>query len=274
MSVFEQGSRGESGWDADPVLSLDVFTVLANQIQFLRPDKFKSYHVSGWESPSFSPIILLPGMSLDEADLQDIEQFFCTHPIQNPALNPAPYFNFFRAGGNEDEAVRFKLAEHGWQIDPDPLSIEFVDLGASSPSIPGLKLQVLDAASGLHPEYRELLAHEFAGDERYLDAVERVYRRSPARSYTVLVGPAGGAATAGGTVSVRGDTAFMSWGCVSARCQNRGLHRLLVSGCAAVADERGARVCAFTTRNARIRKRWSRYLELWICRKTGEGKVV
>src|SRR5215470_5638583 len=84
------------------IATLDVFSVLGETPVDFESDKFRFYTVPGWESPSFSPLVLLPGETLERSDLEQIEEFVRRHPIRNPALNPAPYFNFFAGEGLYD----------------------------------------------------------------------------------------------------------------------------------------------------------------------------
>jgi len=249
---------------------LDFFSVLGEASTDFGRGKFDFHRVEGWLSPSFSPLVLLPGRSLNHADLESIEEYIRQHPIRNPALNPAPYFNFFTQEGlYNTEAIRSVCNAAGWTIDEDPLSVEFVTDRKPVSTPPGIVVTVVDATnSGLHPEYREVLRRNFRADEAYLSEVEMAYRRARALSYTVLLGSDTGVTLGGGTISMRNSLGFLTWGSINPEYRNQGLHRLLLSACVKVAMNHGVKTCAFTTRNKFIRRKWDSFSEMHICRKS------
>jgi hypothetical protein len=248
---------------------LDVFSVLGERVTDFDLQKFRVYLLPGWHSPSFSPLVLLPGESLELGDLRRIEELVRKHAIQNPTLSPAPYFNFFAGEGLYDmEQIRAVCAEAGWVIDKDPLSIEVLGERLPVRVRPSLYVTLVDSGrSGLHREYQDIIRRNFNADDNYLRAVEGVYRDAKAESYTVLIGMIGTPAIAGGTVSIRKKLSFLTWGCVNTEYRNKGIHRLLISACSTVAMSHGVSTCAFATRNKLIRRKWDRYVEMFICRK-------
>src|SRR6185436_15625192 len=162
----------------DPLAALDIFSVLGEPVPELQGSKFVCRLTPNWESPSFSPVVLTPGVPLVLEDLLQVEGFFRRHPISNPALNPSPHFCFFdRGDAGEDASIRATCAAAGWAVEDDPLSLDFVQLPMPPVPAPGVHVTVVDAArEGLHPDYRGVIRRNFHADDGYLQLVEAAYR--------------------------------------------------------------------------------------------------
>jgi GNAT superfamily N-acetyltransferase len=249
--------------------ALDVFSVLGRPPDDLQAPKFHGFITPHWETPSFSPLVLRPGETLEREDLRQLEGFFRRHPIRNAALSQVPYFTFFEDLPAQDvAAIRATCAAAGWEVERDPLSIDFLALPMAIPSMPAVRVRVVDTTGGhLPPEYREIIRRNFKADDAYLDRVASAFRTADAQSFTVLLAPGDDAPVAGGTLSIRDGLGFLTWGAVDPHHRHQGLHRRLLSACAAVGSARGAQRCAFTTRNREIRGRWHDCVHLCICRR-------
>lgn len=229
---------------------------------------FCGFVVQRWMTPSFSPIILRPGMPIGTTELEAIDEFFRRHPIDNPALDSRPYFLILR--GKVGERVMNAVGEHTeWCVDPTPLSLECSRI--ASHTAEGVASQGMLVSERptlpLPSDYEVLLRRSFGADDNYLAAVESAFRDSDASSITVLLRSPDESPLAGGTVSVRGTMAFLTWGCVDPAARGLGLHRHLVAACAKVAAANGATSYALTTRNPRVRGRCDVQCELFICRR-------
>jgi hypothetical protein len=247
---------------------LAVFSVLGADVDLDTRSRFRFHWVRSWPTPSFSPLVLLPGERLEASDLAAVEGYFAEHPNHNRAVSDRPYFNFFEGDGLYDTGrIAALCAEHGWTIEDRPLAINLMH-GDQTVALPaGHQVAVARFAErGLPDEYQALVRAGFRADDEYLSWMDRACAEAPADSYIVLLhGDAG--VVAGGTVSVRGALGFLSWGTVGERHRNQGYHRLLLSVCRSAAAAAGGRISALTTRNAMVRGRCDEVVELYICRK-------
>jgi len=246
--------------------AIACYGVLGEQVVDFPHDSFTYVRVEGWETPSFSPLLLRPNQPLRPADLRIIEAFFEQHPITNPAIEHSPYINVIQASGVRIDSVRSACAEMGWIVDPDPLLLNLLHelKVVTAPNGFAIEVHPLDAGQ-LPPAYRALIRAGFAATDEQLDYITRALSRRP--SWAVLLRESSGAIAAGGTVSVRGATGFLTWGTVDPACRQRGLHQVLLDACWSVAGKQGAARCAYATRNRLIRDKCDDRVDLLICRK-------
>lgn len=248
---------------------LQVFSVVGGRVEVPATSRFRFCLVPDWPTPSFSPLILVPGETMERSDLSAIERYFGDHPIVNPYVSATPYFNYLKGEGLYDEVQMTSILEgDGWVREENSLAVNLMR-GVAPSKLPANLCTLVSsfAEGGLPSEYKELLWLGFNADDKYLALVEEVYAKANADTRTVMLRHADGDVVAAGTVSIRGKCGFFTWGTVHPAYRDRGFHRFLLQACRSVAVEAGARTCALTTRNPRIRARCEEIVELVICRK-------
>jgi hypothetical protein len=247
-----------------------AFEVLGHKMPGPSADRFLFYLVPDWPTPSFSPLLLLPGQGLDNADIKRIEELYTKVRNANPHVKDTPYLTLLRGESLYDlEALQRTLGEAGWQIEDKALSIN-VFRGPPHARLPEHHVaEVIEFSErGLPPQYCDLLRAGFGADEAYLLHVRGTFARATARTQIVLVRNAAGEVVSGGAASVRGNLGFLTWGTVTAACRDMGYHRVILNQCLSVAASAGAEIGILTTRNDRVRGRGHTMTELLICRKT------
>src|ERR1051325_11172445 len=107
--------------------AVDACAVMGERAIDFYASEFTFYHVSGWETPSFSPVLLAPLMVPSEKSLTLVESYFRDHPTTNTALNPTAYFNVFNVPELWDLDRINAIAEQcGWIRDPFPLVVNLL----------------------------------------------------------------------------------------------------------------------------------------------------
>lgn len=260
-SVPSQSKSGPQLVAEDFLAALSFFEILGAKVADLLPQQFAARILVGWINPSFSPILLLPGEQPDGAALEGIKAFLREQWQKDPRGECAAYFNSVKP---------LRVTANGWCLDPRPMSLEIFMAGRALDLPPGIRPDIVDPCGlGLPSEYRALLRRNFGADDDYLGAVERAFLNPAASSKTVLLRNDEGTPMAGGTISVKANLGFLSWGTVDHGYRGRGLHKLLISSCLKAAGEQGAVECALTTRNAQISGRGNRSLKMYIHRHNG-----
>lgn len=249
-------------------IAIEVFSVLGKTPKNFTNRNFKFYLVHNWQIPSLSPIILLPGKSIDSSDLKSIKTYFQKYPIKNSALKNVPYFNFFKGRGLYDiESIESICEENKWVIDPDPITINLMQKPIPMNLPPGFHIVVHNSSNpGIADDYKDILRINFNADEKYIEYVDSVYRQTKAHSYTVLIRCNDGHSVGGGTVSIRNRFAFFTWGAINEHYRNRGFHEMLLAACKMIATSYGVEACALTTRNKYIKRKSDSFIEMYICR--------
>lgn len=249
---------------------IQSFSVLGEMPKDFDNSNFKFFLIPNWETPCFSPIILLPGKHIGPSDLKSIETYFQKYPIKNSALKNSPYFNFFMGKGLYNvESLTKTCVETGWVIDQDPLTVNLLEKPIEINLPPGFHIVVSNIFdSPISDDYKDIIRLNFNADEQYLEYVEGVYRHSEAHSYTVIIRSKDDQPVGGGTVSIRNKLAFFTWGAVNEKYRGNGFHEILLAACRMIASSYGVKHCALTTRNNYIRRKSDSFAEMYICRKS------
>jgi hypothetical protein len=249
---------------------IEAFGVLGRKVEAL-PERFVFYLVPNWPTPSFSPLLLLPGSDLGEQDLTQLEQLYSTVRVANATVKDTPYFTFIKQDGLYDvPRLDAALTSADWYKEDKPLLVKiFTD--APDCSLPeGHTTEVTEfSRTGFPAAYLDLLRDGFAADDAYVSHMERTFSGSNARTRIVLIRNPEGTVVAGGAASVRERMGFLTWGTVARTRRNNGYHRYILNHCLAAGASAGARMSALTTRNEHVSGRCDLLLELYICRKRG-----
>jgi hypothetical protein len=263
---LEAAARSDS---AAALCGFETFGVLGRKSDALPPSRFAFFLVDNWPTPSFSPLLLLPGNTLCAHDLPRIEQLYATLRVANAAVTDTPYLTILKQDGVHDlRGLDASLAAADWHREPKPLLLK-VFTRQPDRSLPADHVtDITDFAPGRMPAaYCDLLHAGFGSDDDYLAQVEATFAGASARTQIVLIRNRDGAVVAGGAVSVRDRMAFLTWGTVAPAWRDHGYHRYILNHCLATAVAAGARVSALTTRNDRVGGRHDSALEMYICRK-------
>lgn len=250
-------------------IALEVFSVLGEPPDDFQNDKFKFYRVRNWETPSFSPLVLLPGARITEPDIEYIEEYFVRHPVSNRDIKNTPYFNFFGGSGLYDgQALRKICGKMGWSVDPNPLKVNLLQNAVAINLPRGFIISIYNSfEDGIPEAYKEVLRRNFNANDEYIRNVGSVFRNEDICSYTILIESHDGETVGGGSVSIRNGFGFLTWGAVNEQYRNRGFHGVLLAACKSVAAAYGVNVCGYTTRNKFIVDKRDYGAEMYICRK-------
>lgn len=250
-------------------IALEVFSVLGKTPEDFINDKFKFYCVHNWETPSFSPIVLLPGEYITEPDIKYIEDYFKKHPITNRDIKNTPFFNYFGDKGlYDDQAIKQICDKMGWSIDPNPLSVNLLQSPIQINLPRGFSISIYNSfENGITEAYKDVLRHNFNANVEYIKNVECAYNDETINSYTILIKSHNEECVGGGSVSLRNGFGFLTWGAVNEQYRNRGFHQVLLAACKSIATAYGVNVCGYTTRNRFIVDKCDSSIEMYICRK-------
>lgn len=249
--------------------AIDIFSVLGESPKDFTNNNFKFYLVPNWETPSFSPIVLLPGSNINQVSLEGIEAYFKRHPIKNLAIKNVPYFNFIKGKGLYNvKKIKALCQKLGWIIDPIPLRVNLLLKQIPLDLPKGFNYVVYNSYDQGIPEvYKDVLKSNFNADDDYLKNVESVYKNESIQSYTTLVKDHNGRCIGGGTVSIRNGFGFLNWGSVIEAYRNMGFHQVLLAICKSIATSYDIKVCGYTTRNKFILNKCDKSVAMYICRK-------
>jgi len=254
----------------DRLTALDAFGVLGRRYTSIPAARFVFYLVDSWPTPSFSPLLLRPGIRLVRDDLDHAESLYRRVRCANPHVKDLAYLTVIADADLSDPGgLSGTLAEAGWQQEGRPLSINIFSAAVPLRLPPGHAADIVDATDGLPATYCDLLRSGFNSDPSYLTWLRAAFSGSDAPTRIATIRNQTGAVVAGGAVSVRGELGFLTWGTVAPAWRDRGYHSVLLNYCLALSGQMGATTSILTTRNDRVRGRYDRRLELTICRKTG-----
>lgn len=225
---------------------LDSLQVLGKLQNHFNNDKFKHYVVKGWETPSFSPIILMPNKKLLKSDLYELELYFNTYKVVNAFINPAPYFNFIKHSGFYDDfEIRRLCFANGWEIEERPLNFNILKENIPLNLGKDIKFSIGNFSSNLFKrDYFKLIENNFKISPK---AIKKISSNKNG-SYITLVYYKD-LAIGGGYVHVYNKSAFMTWGCVEEKFRNKGINDLLFSLSKMIASSYGISTCVYSTRN-------------------------
>ncbi|ODS22517.1 hypothetical protein AB835_13715 [Candidatus Endobugula sertula] len=242
---------------------LQTFEVLGTKDNSFTVPGFNYRRVIGWETPSFSINMLDCQHHLTENDLYLLKNFFY-HTQCNPFINQTPYFTFL----DDNESYNRPYIEAvcktaGWFIDKRNLYLNYID-----------KILPVDCKDGLIISFQKSFAHEyntlikqnFEDNDNYLELAKSALNVEGVVSYNVFLKNRLKDIVGGGTVSVRGNDSFLTWGAINKPYRNLGYHQILLSACRLVAHSHGVKNCAYTTRNPLILEKADRNIQIAICR--------
>jgi hypothetical protein len=248
---------------------MNEFLVLGRYLNNYRNDKFLFCLVENWETPSFSPNILLPNQDITKNDLVYIEDYFSNFQWNNKAVKKTPYFNFINNySGYDLKKIKSVCEENNWNIEKEPLRINFLKNPIKIKLHDEYEYSITKTLNGILPEcYKEIIRHNFNLDNDYIKYIEKIFRRDYVDTYIVLVKNRSGECIAGGAVSMCNNIGFMTWGSVNKEYRNKGIHQILLAVIKNLCDEMGIHSCAYTTRNKYIVNKCDYNIEMLICRK-------
>ncbi|MCP3660217.1 MAG: hypothetical protein GY830_07900 [Bacteroidetes bacterium] len=248
---------------------IKIFSVLGEKSRYFKNNNFIFNLVPNWETPSFSPILLIPGETLEKKDLEYVENYFKNHPIINSAVEKTPYFNFIKGEKDDIESIKLVCKKFNWSFDPAPLRINILEkpIAINMPSDFSFTVYKFSKINGLVQEYKDIVKTNFDLNEQSIKFIEDSYKNKKAKSYTVLINTQDRQCVGGGTVSIYDQRAFFTWGSINKLYRGKGFHQLLLAVCKMIATSYGIDTCAYATRNKFIKNKCDSYIEMYICRK-------
>lgn len=247
---------------------LKKFSVLGNRLENYGNGKFVFCLVSNWETPSFSPNLLLPDRNFTKDDLQYVEECFSEFEWNNKAVKQVPYFNFVKNSlGYDYQRIKQICDDNGWYVEPEPLRINFLRNPMKIELPEKFNYSIIRVNNGSLPkEYKHTVKQNFNADQDYIGYIEAAFRQID--TYIAMVKTASGECAAGGAVSFRNNTGFMTWGSVNKAYRNQGIHQALLAIIRKICDDVGVESCAYTTRNQFIINKCDDKIKMMICRKS------
>lgn len=251
----------------------EIFSILGAHINIY--NIFDAYIVNSWETPSFSPIILKDTNSFNKYILSSLDEHFSDNPINNPFIKQTPYFNFILKNEREysDRSIIADLPQE-WHLETTPLYINILVKQIPLKVPISFKIHIQETVNNkkeLNNDYVNLIKNNFYNSDEYIKYMKKVFSNSNISSYTVMIYDNNNT-VGGGTVTIKGDYSFLSWGAISPNYRKQGLHQLLLSCCQMVSKTLNSTYCALTTRNERIRGKSEMFIKLGICRKNNIQK--